>query len=161
MKFYPDVVSVHAPPVLFLIARSFLFFDLSSLSSSFTVDSCTLVVYGNSTGDSTVCIQEGTQADPMTTADFDSFTGSIFDSIVWPPPWEPTYQEITFSLNSTGIAYIQSMLGSTAKICIRNYQYDFLDVEFPDDINAFRAYMAYRENDTELWHPTLNITYEE
>jgi hypothetical protein len=68
---------------------------------------------------------QGTQADSLTTSDYAAFSGSSFGNIA---TWEiNTYNEIVF--NSTGISAVQSGLGGVIKICAREYDHDYSNVD--------------------------------
>lgn len=111
--------------VAYNIYRSFYYFDTSEIEG--TVSSCKLYIYGvdNNSGD--VSAQEGTQADTLTTADYDacnpnpSTGGGTFG---YNQSWSTSsYNEIEF--NALGISKIN--IDGTTKICCRNYTYDYLD----------------------------------
>jgi len=102
------------------LARTWLLFDLTALPSSKIVDSVSLLLYGKRYDDLKVSVQKSTQADPYTAPEWDDFTGDMFSNIDW-----VIDADNTFTFNSAGISYIQSVLGSFAKLVVRDYDYDY------------------------------------
>lgn len=111
------------------IRRSFLSFDLSNIPTDAIIVSCSffcsLYVEGTPSGNTKVLLQKGTFPIPASVADFDSFTGASFGDVTGSSPLSYAPAEIIF--NSTGIAYIQSIIGETARLCMREYTHDYLD----------------------------------
>ncbi len=103
------------------LLRTFLEFDFN-IPAGKEIIAAELHARGYLNGDSGVSIQQGTQANPITTADYDSFVGSLFDFIA---NWDETDWN-AFTFNAAGIAYLNSV--STAKFCLREYDHDYLDV---------------------------------
>lgn len=81
-----------------------------------------LGIFGYNNADSDVCAQKGTQGATLTTADFDSYTGSEYGSIAWALL---VYNLITF--NQQGKDDI-NLTGYTP-ICCRERPHDYLDVD--------------------------------
>ena len=106
----------------YMIFRSFFYYSLSDLSGTATaVDE---KIYGYSAGNGKVSTQKGTQADTLTTADFDSFTGSEYFHTA--SNWSTSgYNTLTY--NAQGISDVDAALGSTFKSCIREYAHDYLN----------------------------------
>lgn len=103
----------------YIVRRAFFYFDTSFIQG--TVSAASLFIKKYSTaGDSTVCAMKGTQAASLTTADFDSFTGSEYGHTAG---WTTGYNEIVF--NSTGISDIDT--SGITKVCAREYTHDYLD----------------------------------
>jgi len=75
-----------------------------------------------------VSVFEGTQDSPLTTGHFAAFTGNPFDTQQWleSAPVESIPTVVT--LDAAGIAYVNSVIGSTAKFCLREYEHDVSDV---------------------------------
>lgn len=135
---------------LYQVLRSFFYFDLSAIPVTATVQSVILSLTNFGYLKGNTIIQEGTQGDPLTTSDHQSFTGSILASFAG----ASGLNQIT--LNSSGIAYIQSKLGSTAKLCAREYDYDYLNVA-PDAANYGVFGLWYANAPVEANRPILTI----
>lgn len=133
----------------FNISRSFFYFDTSDLGAGAVVSSAVLSLYGVTNAASDVSAQKGTQADPITTADFDSFSGSEYAHVAWAVD---QYNDITF--NAQGRSDIE--VEGTTKICCREYDCDYLDVE-PTGSKANGCYFA-EETGTDK-DPKLVIEY--
>lgn len=107
------------------IYRAFFPFDLSATSG--VVTACDLKIYGYGAM-SSVSAQEGTQADTLTLADFDSCNplpstgGGEFGHVTW-----VTEEYNTISFNNSGKSFIEGKFGDTAKIICREYDLDYLD----------------------------------
>jgi len=110
----------------YCINRLFYVFSLSGLSGEVTeVNFCVRTAPDGEDAIS-ACIQQGTQSDPIGGYDFDNFTGSYFDT----ETLSTTSQTLnTFAFNSTGKSYISGVLGSTAKLCMRQYPNDYVDTQ--------------------------------
>ncbi|RLD66090.1 MAG: hypothetical protein DRI84_05575 [Bacteroidetes bacterium] len=149
----------------FSIARSFYEFDLTGLpASDRTVKSVQLQI--TSSDDvvyeaGSIMVQESTAIDGASSVDnYGLFTGSGFldTGLSWV---EDTDNLMTF--NATGVAYIQSKLGSVAKFCFRDYDHDFLDV--PTTSTSDVIFSSFCSENTsgsfpDLKSPKLIITYE-
>jgi len=131
-------------------SRSWFDFDLSPISSGLSIVSATLRFRTDCIWSDTVCLQEGTQAIPMTVNDFQAFTGSILGQKVL----DEGVNIIDF--NSAGLLYLQSVFGSTAKICMREYDFDYLDIAPGDEGGHIGVY--YSETPLEPDKPMLTIT---
>ena len=72
-----------------------------------------------------VVAQKGTQADTLSAADFDNFTGSEYGHVT------VSQKNTTYSitLNATGISDVQTAADNSAvaKICLREYTHDYLN----------------------------------
>lgn len=129
-----DIVSNMAMQARFQIGsywvgRSFLYFDLSAIPSGRPIVSATVGVVGYLNALTQVSIQEGTQADTLTNADFNAFSGTAFSILTWQKYAAPNFNTNLFELDSAGKTYVRSKFGSTAKFCLREYTKDYLDVE--------------------------------
>ncbi len=113
----------------YYVYRSFLYFDLSALPGGATVTSAVVTVRGYTDATSQVCIQQGTQTGAdnsgLVIGNWNAFTGTPFAIFDWITGNDPR-NELTF--NAAGISYIESVAGSTAKFCLREYDSDYLDV---------------------------------
>lgn len=103
-------------------SRSFFDFDLSSISPGSSIVSATFRYSSDNTFNDNACLQQGTQAIPMTVNDFQHFTGPILGQKL------NVAGANTIDFNSAGLSYLASVLGSTAKICMREYDFDYLDI---------------------------------
>lgn len=114
------------------IARGFFYFDTSSIPDNAVITAVVLSVYGGTYYDSNICAQKGTQAGTLTTADFDSFTGSLYGYVTWEAN---QYNNITF--NTQGRSDIDK--AGVTKICIREYSHDYLNSQ-PSGYNRDTIY---------------------
>jgi len=133
------------------IDRSFFYFNTSDLPDNATIVTATLSLYGYSTAESTVCVQEGTQSDTLTTEDYDAFTGNEFGHTT---SWTTSgYNNISF--NDTGKGKINKT--GTTKLCVREYPHDYQNVDPGATEN--RCGMYYADNTNTAYDPKLVITY--
>lgn len=129
------------------ICRVFFYFDTTAVSSPSAVD---LKIYGNGEETANSCAQMGTQADTLTTADFDSFSGSSYgQSSGWD---NAAYNTISF--NGTGVSEINT--SGVTKICAREYDHDYLDVD-PAPTDYMNGLWFANEEGTDK-DPYLEIT---
>jgi len=141
------------------VRRTFLSFDLSALpASGKTVTSVIVGVTGMHANNTDVTIQKGTQHDPLEVDDILAFEGSPFTSLTWKKYISPDLNTNTFTLNAAGIAYIQSVMGGTAKFCLREKDHDYDDVSPPGA--SSQNGMAYSEYPTETFKPYITVTYQ-
>jgi len=141
----------------FCISRVFLYFDLSGLGISELAEiiGVRLKLRGYAyTSAPYACAQEGTQTDILATTDFNAFAGSMFGKNAF--AWHGTGQNaITF--NQAGIDYITGKLNVTAKLCVREYDHDYLNNE-PNEL--FRSGIYFAEASSEDFKPELEIEYK-
>lgn len=142
------------------IWRSWLFMDLSTIPLTATITACVLKLMSYDTAESIMTVVEGTQADPLTTADFNNFTGAEFGHVTWAlgGGGVPAANQITF--NATGLTYLNTVLGGTAKLCLREYTYDYLNVAPAAGPPYFRNGMWYQNTATVANRPHLDLTYQ-
>jgi len=135
------------------IYRSFFDFDLSGIPAGATLKVCklTLQSYGAFTCDAS--IQEGTQTGDPFGGDYSAFTGSLFGMKTW------IIGSNVFTLNVPGQIYIQSKFGATAKLCMREYDHDYLNVS-PADGEDFKAGLYWSGAAVAANRPKLTITYK-
>jgi len=140
----------------YYVSRLFLAFTTSSIDDAATRDSATLALElgtGYTGGTGYAVLTGGTQAVPMTTADFDSCTvdspTEFSDRLDIAGLPAGTY---TFTLNAAGLAAI-NLTGDT-KFCIRMSQ--DVDNTTPTVNNNFNAY-----NTTSAYDPKLTVNYTE
>jgi len=135
----PSLVAVYTDPAYnsiaarvfsanYYVTRTFLYFDLSALPGGATVTSA-IVSIRSYTANSQVCILQGTQTGTdktgLVTGDWNAFTGTPFSVVNWITGSDPRN---ALTLNAAGLSYIESVAGSTAKFCLREYDSDYLDV---------------------------------
>lgn len=134
------------------IDRSFFYFDTSSLPSNCVVYEATFSLYGDTNAESHVCAMKGTQADTLTIADYDSFTGDEYGHTTG--TWSITgYNNIVF--NAQGRSDINKT--GTTKICTREYDHDYLDVD--PGASHYRCGSCYSEYTGTDHDPKLFIKY--
>lgn len=101
------------------IRRSFFMFDTSGVG---TVNSALLNLYGYSANSGDVMAMLGIQADTLTTADYDSFSGTSYGSF---SSWNITgYNELNIDTDD--------VVDGNTKVCVRNKTYDYDDGGIPD-----------------------------
>jgi len=134
------------------IHRGFFYFDTSGATNPIAVN---LSIYGYYASSSSVSAQEGTQADTLTTADYDSCSpipstgGGEYGHVVW-----SSISYNTISFNQDGIDDIN--ISGVTKICTREYTYDYLDSIPSGMFVANGCYFA--EEATTAKDPYLEIT---
>jgi len=137
--------------------RSFLQFDLSVIPAGQTVTGVVVNVTGITNNEGNVVIMEGTQDDILVDANWNAFSGTGFADVAWKKYVDPDLNLNVFTLNAAGIAYVESVLGGTAKFCLRELDSDYDDVapiiEGPDNG------MAYSEYAVESFRPYIVVTY--
>jgi len=116
------------------IGRAFLNFDLSSLSR--TVTGVTLRIYSNNSSDAIrMIVQKGTQGDStLIDDDYSSFEEPIFSDLTINSEYK---SKNDFIFNEAGISYINSVIGDKAKLCLREYAHDYLNIAPTDNPQAF------------------------
>jgi len=146
-----DTYGAAAYSETYYIRRLFFFFDTSSLGPGATVTAATFSIYASEAclhADSDVCAMKGTQADDVTTADFDSFSGEEYGHVDWTLNG---YNDIT--LNAAGLSDIDTE--GVTKICAREYSHDYLNVTC--GTGKYRNGVIYADLDSTP--PKLAITY--
>jgi len=139
-------------PTSWIIARAFLTFQIPAIPTNNIITSAALSFTTLLYGDDAYMIK-GTRGDPendLTLADFDAVDFNVIysdDIDAYPNP--------TFTLNSTGLDYLNSKHGSYAELVLVNNK-DFTDTEPSGTGN--RAY--WKGADDETYYPRLAITYQ-
>jgi hypothetical protein len=119
---------------LFLIQRGFLEFDLSEIpSAGRVIDSVRVEIIGNNYADAgaKMTLQAASGAGPLTVNDYNNFSGS--ELVTGARDWElwdggnPNVNKLFF--NITGENFIKSRMGDWARVCCREYEHDYLNVE--------------------------------
>lgn len=130
------------------IRREFQYFDTTAVAGTMTAVS--LFLFGFSYDALVVSVMKGTQADTLTTADFDAFTGSEYGHS---GAWSDTgWNEITF--NAQGILDCHQ---NPAKISLRDYTYDYSDTAPADETDSSSGWRT-REQTGTTYDPYLSIT---
>lgn len=134
----------------YTIIRSFFYYDLAGFSG--TATACSHYVMGYLRNAQNVIAQQGTQSSTLIVDDFDSFTGTSFGAnTTWATD---SYNSIVF--NATGLSYVNSVVGSTAKICLREQDYDYGNTAPTSTYIGSGGYFADQENTD--YDPYLYIT---
>jgi hypothetical protein len=110
----------------YYVSRIFLPFDTSALPDGAIITEATLAIYGAGSnteydaGYTDLKLYEGTQAEPITMANFDSFNSTLLtdDASPWEYPLSGSGYS-TISLNAAGIALINKT--GITKYCIRQH----------------------------------------
>lgn len=149
-QYYYPAASAYIWAGWYYCYRSWFDFDLSSTPPGSSISSAILTLTRYGVIFTEISIQQGTQVLPLDNAEFQAFTGLFFAKASTSP------SQINFTFNALGIAYLESVLGSTAYLCAREYQHDYLNV-IPTD-NNFQTGFYYRESTTQANRPILTIT---
>jgi len=142
------------------VYRSFMYFDTSGLPDTCTITAVTLGLYGYSAnetdaGQSDLQLYEGTQATPLTTADFDAFNATALSDDF--TNWEyalATDDYNTITLNASGRGIISKT--GTTKFCLR-VKGD-VDGDTPTGANN---QVPYASDKGVGYKPRLIVTYTE
>ena len=141
------------------IYRSFFYFDLSSIPAGSSIQSATLDITSTSYSPTNISLLEGTQADTLSTADYDQFTGDPFDTIQWIDTLPDPVNVNTFTFNDAGITYLESKIGDTTKLCLIEYTHDYLNDPPSPDPSQFDINIHYSEYIWDTKEPRINVTY--
>jgi len=102
--------------------RSLFYYDLASISEVCT--GAKFYFWGYFSSGGVMCLQQGTQGNPATIADFDSFSG-----LYWGTVTLSTSSYAYLSANSAGLTAVNNSLGATLLVMGREYGNDYLDVQ--------------------------------
>jgi hypothetical protein len=141
------------------VSRVFLYFDLSVIPAGKKCKEVTVSLGGFNTCGGRATIQEGTQGDPVTVNDFSKFTGAILSKIAWIVSGAGGSNLNVFVLNAAGITYIESVFGSHAKLCVREYEHDYMDVS-PGMNTGYDLGMYFAECPDTALRPKITIKYK-
>ena len=136
-------------PFSYEISRSFFYYNTSGITGIITEASNYL--YGYTNANSSVSAQKGTQADALTTADYDSFTGNEYGHVSW---GINQYKQIAF--NAQGLADI--VKDGTSKICCREYEHDYLYAT--PDSSTYNNGCYFSDNTGTTKDPYLSLTVQ-
>lgn len=135
----------------YTIARGFFPFSLAGISG--TVQSAVLQLYGQKDGSPKIILCAGTQADPLTTDDYERFETTEFALVTWSGSLVNT-----FTLNADGIDHVQDNLAGTVRFCTREYDHDYSNSPQPVGLNEAGA--RYSEYSVVAQKPKLTIVYK-
>lgn len=135
------------------ICRSFFSFNTSTISIYSWIQAVQLGIRGLGSGytANSVCCMKGTQATTLTTADFDSFSGSEYAYV---SSWSTTGYNV-FTFNNQGISDLNRT--GTTKICARERAHDYNN-STPTTTDGIDG-LYYSENPAENNDPYL-LVYE-
>jgi hypothetical protein len=135
--------------------RDYLYFDTSGLPDNASVTAVTMTVYGHLGGNTTTQniwqAFAGTQADSLTTADWNAF-GEAWSNTQNVPA---SNGAVTFTFNAAGIAGIN--LTGLTKVCLRDYTYDVGGTQPPYCTPECGNNITFSDSSTNK--PSLYITY--
>ena len=135
------------------IRRYFFSVDLSTIPVAATITGVVLRLTSYGSNFCGVSVQEGTQAETITTGDYDQFTGNYFAEI----DWVGGINEFTF--NQAGLDFMTGEIGTMAKVCLREYDHDYGNVQPAVNDNFLCGnYGPTTANDEDK--PQFMITYE-
>jgi hypothetical protein len=116
------------------IWRGFLYYDLSSFSGTGICSAASEHVYSESNlGSTNIITMKGTQARPLTTADFDSFDVTKLYSSAQTPALQN--EHVYFVYNSTGLSAVEANIGGTHYTCLRQNSNDVSNSVPPSSSN--------------------------
>jgi hypothetical protein len=142
----------------YFIARSYLFFDLSSIPLASTIKTVTVTCIGKYAANTPVVIQQGTQHEPIIMADYNAFTGNYFAGVVWQKMVDANPNPNNLILDAAGRTYVSSCLGGVAKFCLREYTHDYRNIA--PTISTSRNGMHFANHLVEAYRPCITITYK-
>ncbi|MBU0995388.1 MAG: hypothetical protein KJ737_23065 [Proteobacteria bacterium] len=141
---------------LFAVSRVFLYFDLSTLTlpKYAKIIGARLKIYGYGYSSAQkLSVQEGTQGETLSLADYSQFTGPLFGVNVF--DFDASGVN-AIAFNGDGLSYLNQKIGSMAKLCLREYDHDFLDSQ-PNDI--FKSGIYFADVSVSDRKPVLELTY--
>ena len=130
------------------VRRLFFAFDTSAIGAGNTVTAATVNLYCSAVGyPCSLSLMKGTQADTLTTADFNAFTGSEYGHVTpaansW-LSWSPTLADV-------------SITGKT-KVCLREYGHDYSNVA--PLLVVYEATVDMSEHSGTTYDPYISVTY--
>jgi hypothetical protein len=135
----------------YYMVREFFYYDLSSLTG--TVSAVAEYHYVTDKLESaTVCAQKSTAASTLTTADYDSFSGTYYGSAAF----DTTGAYGVIAYGSGGISDVEDALGSTFQSCLREYTHDYLNSD--PGTGLYRSQIAMSEDTSGTKDPYLYVT---
>ena len=135
-----------------IIHRVYMEFDTNGITTLPT--DATLKIYGTGQNNSDLIVVKGTQSDSLVAADYDNLDfGTVYSAEL--ATWSTSGYN-NFTLNSTALAAIRD--NDDFKICIINYDYDYLDVD-PGSSISVQAGGYFSEADLQ-YRPYIDVTEE-
>lgn len=149
---YSGIYSSNQQPTYGQIRRSFFTFDLSEIPASKTVRSAELWIYCPRDDGINVTVQVSAHHQPLEKADYDAFSGTYIarDTLA--------VGVNNFTFRNTGIIYLQGQLGGLAKVCLRQYDNDYNDVD-PGPGTLVEGGLCFSEATDEAQRPYLVVNY--
>lgn len=145
---------VYSDASLPLIIRGFLYFDTTDVPAGTNITEGRVRIYGSSIVGTvgSVCLVNGTQADTLSTADYDQAgTTELSDTRIAITSWNTSgYND--FPLNAAGIAAINE--GGTTKLALRHSS----DLDNSSPASPVAAYMYPVEQSGTSKDPILELT---
>ena len=145
------VTSAFSTPT-YTLDRMFAEIPLTGVSGTVTAFTLAFTLAGAVAETSQLCLFAGTQAEPLTTSDYISFTGVELATRVTPPT--AAGGTATFTLNASGLSYVNSVGTGNAKFCVR-VAYD-VDNSAPST-NYVPLYSS--ANGIAAYRPLATVTY--
>ena len=134
------------------LGRGFLDFDTSDIPENAIIISADLYLYSPQSNEiKPICAMKGIQAIPMSTDDYNSFAGSSYGTVIL---IHDQYNIINFNAQGK----LDIVKGGITKICVRDYDYDYTDLE-PDGLYYMSVFRSASYEGTD-YDPYLAITYE-
>lgn len=134
--------------------RGFVAFDLSTIPAGAGIVSCIVRIFPYMNDDGNVSILQSAWVDPLALGDWDSSSGSPFDTISW-----ATGAYNDFTLNSAGLNYVKSKFGARAAFCLREYDHDVMMFDPGWPPGSLENGMFFREADNPVYRPVIQIVY--
>ena len=146
------VVFTYSGALRWIIHRVFMEFDTEDITVA--PAEATLKIYGTNNNSSDIIVVKGTQSDSLVAADYDNLDfGTVYSAEL--ATWNTSGYN-NFTLNSTALAAIRD--NDDFKICIINYDYDYLDVD-PGSSISVQAGGYFSEADLQ-YRPYIDVTEE-
>lgn len=144
------------------ICRAFFYFDLSGASAGITSVEFHMTVYKHPSELRYASLQEGSQQDPISNDEYDSFNPNSFGLFeVLVASVVPEKQRINYTLNGNGYTYIEGIIsaGGIAKIAMREYTRDYSDSP-PAPGSNIGISIHYADSPAQIDQPFLRLRYD-
>ena len=144
----------------YFIYRCFFRFDLSAIPASAQILRAFFFSTTYQNHDSHVGCQRGTQGPLIDEMNYNSFAEPLFGSCLWHAFDPDNLRENEIMFNAAGLTYLQSRFGYTAKLCLREYDHDYLNNSPTDPEGYIRNGIYFSEAPGNLYKPQLEINYK-